>query len=307
MRTCFGARVGVAMTSFLGETHMPLYADVVGHRLPEQRLRVTPRMALAYAAGIGDQSSVCADDMSPGFMAHPAFCVSPEWRLVLQNRMSGMGLTPDETMRGVHAGQNSRFFSPIRPGSDIRVTGEVVEVRGTKAGALVRTRLEIEEAETAEPLCSTLTTALYRGVAAVGAASAADSLEDVTETWSAPATSARVTLPLDRMFAHRYSECADIWNPIHTERRAALAAGLPDIIVHGTALWALAGRELIGAYTPDEPQRLKSLNGRFSAMVIAGEPITIVHGKGSSPGEVMFSVLNAAGEEAVSRGVAHIG
>ena len=40
--------------------------------------------------------------------------------------------------------------------------------------------------------------------------------------------------------AHVYTECARIWNPIHTDRAVARAAGLPDIILHGTATLALA-------------------------------------------------------------------
>lgn len=282
---------------------MPLHADAVGRRLPVQVLRVTPRMALAYTAGIGDESACCADDSHAGFIAHPAFCVTPEWRLVVDNRARGMGLTPDEALRGVHAGQNTNFLTPIRPGADIQISGEIVEVRGTRAGGLVRTRLDISDALSGEALSSTLTSALYRGVAVEGVARAAVPVEDVTEQWSPAGAWRSVTLALDRLFAHRYSECADIWNPIHTERRVARAAGLPDIIVHGTALWALAGRELIKAYAPDAPDRLSSLNGRFSAMVLAGDPITVRHGR-APDGAVVFTVLNAAGEEAIARGVA---
>jgi acyl dehydratase len=283
---------------------MPLNADIAGRRLPEQVMQVTPRMALAYAAGIGDESDVCYDDARPDFMAHPAFCVTPEWRLVTENRTRGMGMTPDETIRGVHAGQNTRFLKPIRPGIAIRLSGEVLDARATKAGALVRTRLDIADDLNGEALSSTITTAMYRGVEVSGPAPRVADVLDVTDEWREPSEVLSVNVPLDRFFAHRYSECADIWNPIHTEQKVAHAAGLPGIIVHGTALWALAGREIISHYAPGEPQRLTSLNGRFSAMVMAGEPITIRHGIGRHPGEIMFSVLNASGREAVSRGVA---
>lgn len=283
---------------------MPLRADNVGRTLPEQVVRVTPRMALAYAAGIGELSPVCADDTHPGFMAPPAFCVRPEWQLVIANRTGGLGMTPDETIRGVHAGQNTEFHAPIRPGVALRISGEVAEVRATAAGALVRTRLKSNDAETGAPLATTLTTALYRGVAVEGEGRALSGIVDVTETAPLSANGEQVALPLDRLFAHRYTECADIWNPIHTERAVALAAGLPDIIVHGTALWALAGRVLVERYAPGAPQRLASLNGRFSAMVLAGDPIVVRHAPTATPGEVAFAVLNPQGKEAVSRGLA---
>ncbi|BCW90742.1 hypothetical protein sos41_39170 [Alphaproteobacteria bacterium SO-S41] len=283
---------------------MPLRADIIGRRLPEQVIRVTTRMALAYAAAIGEDSPACADDTRDDFIAPPAFCVTPEWQVVIANRTVGMGMTPDETVRGVHAGQNTTFLKPIRPGIAVRVGGEVVEVRQTGAGALARTRLDLADAETGEALASTLTTALYRGVKVEGEGRALAGIVDVTEAATPSAGGEEVTLPLDRFFAHRYTECANIWNPIHTERAVALAAGLPDIIVHGTALWALAGRVLTARYAPGEPQRLTSLNGRFSAMVLAGDPITIRHAPGARPGEVVFTVLNAQGQDAVSRGLA---
>jgi acyl dehydratase len=109
-------------------------------------------------------------------------------------------------------------------------------------------------------------------------------------------------ITLDRWFAHRYTECASIWNPIHTERRVALAAGLPNIIVHGTALWALAGRTV----TASRPgRRLTRLGGTFSAMVEPGSTITVRHAPSAPDLDVVrFEILNAAGRRAVSRGVA---
>jgi acyl dehydratase len=282
---------------------MPLSADIVGRPLPEQVIRVTPRMALAYAAGIGDDNAVCYDDTRPDFMAHPAYCVSPEWQVVIANRSSGLGLKPEEAVRGVHAGQNTAFHRPIRPGIAVRVGGEIVEVRATGAGALARSRLRTTNAETGELLVETLTSSMYRGVAVSGDNRTLGAIADITETWTAQAEATDDVIALDRWFAHRYTECANIWNPIHSERQVALAAGLPDIIVHGTALWALAGRALIRAYAPGQPQRLEALAGRFSAMVLPGTPIIVRHGR-MGDGAIAFTVLNEAGQTAISRGVA---
>src|SRR5215831_17990681 len=59
-------------------------------------------------------------------------------------------------------------------------------------------------------------------------------------------------LPVAPTLAHVYSECARIWNAIHTDRAAALAAGLPDIILHGTATLALAVSAVLRHLRPDE-------------------------------------------------------
>jgi hypothetical protein len=59
--------------------------------------------------------------------------------------------------------------------------------------------------------------------------------------------------------------------------RQALAAGLADIILHGTATWALAGLVILRRYADRDVWRLKRSRGRFTGMVIPGETIRIRH------------------------------
>lgn len=286
---------------------MPVDAGIVGMPLRERRVHVSVRAALAFAAAIEEDSLCCVDDMRADFMAAPTFCVRPEWAVVSANRAAGLGVSPEERTRVVHAGQSSRFIRPVKPATTVKVSGRIVAVRETRAGALVQTSLVIANCETDEPLSETMTSALYRGVGVAGAPRAMPGIVAESPGWNCPKHIRRVDLQLDRLFAHRYTECADIWNPIHTERRAALAAGLPDTIVHGTALWALAGRELVKAYVPGRPEHLRALSGTFSAMVVAGDPIAILHGQCGRDGKVAFTVLNANGAEAISKGVAAFG
>lgn len=285
---------------------MPLRSDMVGVPLAEECVTVTPRMALAYAAGIDDRNDICGDDLSPDFIAPPCFCVSLEWRLVVLNRRHRMGLSQEEAARNVHVGQNTQFFASIRPGMTVRTTSQVVEVRQTKAGALSRTLFEICDVETGTLLVRSLSASLCRGVAIEGPDRPEAGIDDVTERWIAPAVWERVPIYLDRWIAHRYTECADIWNPIHTERAAARAAGLAEPIVHGTVLWALAGREIIARYAPGAPDRLKALSGRFAAMVLPDSEIIVEHGPLAQSGAIAFTVRNNAGAFAIARGLAVI-
>ena len=118
-----------------------------------------------------------------------------------------------------------------------------------------------------------------------------------------------VEIAVPREMPHVYTECADIWNPIHTERAVALAAGLPDIILHGTATLALAARELLNREAGAAPARLARIACRFGAMVIPGATIQ-VHATGGTPiaggRAVFFTVTNAAGGPAIRDGVAII-
>ena len=64
--------------------------------------------------------------------------------------------------------------------------------------------------------------------------------------------------------AHIYTECARIWNPIHTDRAYARAAGLPDIILHGTATLALSVSKLVDVLKPE----VRRVRCRFAGMVL---------------------------------------
>ncbi len=286
---------------------MPLQSRVVGEPLPSIEMLVTPRMALAYSAGIGEAGDAAFDDTRAGFAASPFFCVTPEWQFVIAVRNKNIGVTPDEAIRAVHAGQFTQFHAPLIAGHRVRVSGSIAAIRQTRAGALSTTRMDITDLDTNTLISSTRSDGMYRDVAVEGGDRIAEPAPQGPNARTDLSNVAEVTIALDRWFAHRYTECANIWNPIHTEQRVALAANLPGTIVHGTALWALAGKAIADAYLGSNAHRLKALGGRFSAMVPAGTPIMLQHARtAENPAIVAFSVRNAAGAEAVSAGFAHL-
>lgn len=286
---------------------MPVQSRIVGEPLPSVEMLVTPRMALAYSAGIGEEGDAAFDDTRADFAASPFFCVTPEWQFVIAVRNKSIGVTPDEAIRAVHAGQFTQFRSPLIAGHRVRVSGTIAAVRQTRAGALSTTRMDITDLDAGTLISSTRSDGMYRGVAVEGGDRIAEAAPEGLSACVDLSNAAEVIIPLDRWFAHRYTECANIWNPIHTEQRVALAANLPGTIVHGTALWALAGKTICDAYAGSNAHRLQALGGRFSAMVPAGTPIVIRHARvEESPDFVAFSVLNANGEEAVSGGFARL-
>ena len=147
---------------------MPLRSDVVGESLRPLVLEVTPRRALAFAAGLGDVSAASLDDAAPGFVASPLLCVSLEWQSVIGGRNALLGLSDEEGRRGVHAGQDTRFLAPLPVGRKVRVEGRVVTVRRTPAGALSTSRIHVRDSRSGRLISTTLSTAIYRGVAVAG-------------------------------------------------------------------------------------------------------------------------------------------
>jgi acyl dehydratase len=251
-------------------------------------------MTLAYAAGIGDVGPKTFDDAAEaGMMAPPSFCSVLEWPVLSQGRARLSGLSEAERRRAVHVEQDSVFHRPIRPGDRLSTGARIVAGRATRAGAFVKTRAVTVDARNGTPVVTSWHGSIYRGVAWSGSG---------REFETGPPYPA-AGRGLDRRHAiatriesaHVYTECSGIWNPIHTERRAALAAGLPGIILHGTALWALAGRELIRSYGGNEPANLRRLRVRFAAMLEPGETLTLSSGAAVDSSNVHFAA--SAGDD----------
>jgi acyl dehydratase len=101
--------------------------------------------------------------------------------------------------------------------------------------------------------------------------------------------------------AHVYTECARIWNPIHTDAAVAHAAGLPSPILHGTATLARAV-SVLSAWSGNAVWTASRIACRFSAMVPNGTMI-VIRVLSATRGRIRFDVRNHAGDPAIRDGV----
>ena len=222
--------------------------------------------------------------------------------------MPAFGVTIEEQRRVVHAEQDTEILGPIRPGIRVISKGRLVAAKRIKPGTMTVSRLTLES-EDGRLLSTSYSTAIYREVTLQGE----DSIEQLPSDWPQKETTTswkETIIPIPRELPHIYAECANLWNPIHTEREVALAAGLPDIILHGTCTLALALKEVMDNNPKpvthhDGPVKLKRFAGRFSGMVIPGTSIRVRHATMSEGSE--FEVVNSDGKLAVSRGRAIFG
>lgn len=281
---------------------MPVLESALGLELEPQTVEVTVRMTLAFAAGVGDVGFRTFDDAGAlPLVAPPAFCARLEWGVLLAGRGASFGLDARERARAVHVEQDSTFHRPVRPGDVLTTRGRVVAIRKTSAGALVTTHLMTTEAATGAPVVTSWHSSIYRGVDIEGEGGW---VAERPEAPPAPVTLGQSrSISIAREAAHVFTECASIWNPIHSERCFALAQGLPDVILHGAATWAMAGREIVAFYAGGDPARLKRLRAKFKSPVIPGHPITLMHGA-AEPGVAHFRVTNHQGDPALVDGFA---
>ena len=286
---------------------MPLQSALAGVELGKLECEVTARQVLAYAAVVGALDAVYLDDTRPeGIVAFPLFGVRLDWPLRPYHAAEA-GLTAEEIRSAVHASQDMHFHRPIRPGDRLTTAGRVIAVEQRRPGAYAVTRYETTDAAGA-PVLTTYHGYLFRGVACAGGDRVVEQPPALPVVAPEPAELCwQATLPIERALPYTYTECTDIWNPIHTERSAALAAGLPDVILHGTATLALGVRDLLAREAGGDPARLARVCCRFGAMVRPGSTVQVNCSAVVDEGDerlVAFSVLNEAGEPAVQQGVA---
>ncbi len=292
---------------------MPIPAALVGLSLGPVVHDVDLRWTMAYAAGLGDHQPCYLDTTRPGgVVAHPLFAVCPEWPVIVSSRelSESAGVTRAEVITGVHATHDVTIHRLVRPGDRLSTTLEIVGLVDKRPGAFSTTRLETVDAD-GQPVASTTQGSIYLGVPASGdpqpdPAPPSDIVG--TERHGAPATH---SVALAAGAAHVYTECARIWNPIHTDPVVAKAAGLSDIILHGTANLAHAVSIIVASDADNDPAQVRRIAGRFAAMVPLPSTLTVnvwpANATGDGRRTVPFEVLNEAGQAAVKDGLLVLG
>ena len=243
---------------------MPLPSSVLGLSGEPVHHHVDLRWVLSYSAGIGDTSPAV---FGPDAVAHPLFVVCPEWPSVLSVRR--LGLEPAEESRGVHASHDVTIHRPVRAGDDLTTTATIVGVEEGRAGAATWLRLSTVDGR-ADPVATTYQRNVLLGVALRGDAGSIDAPPPVPDVPGSQRTGEAevrtADLPVGPQEAHVYTECSHIWNPIHTEWEAAEAAGLPFLLLHGTATLAKAVSAVDDLWGNGQRQIARIIS-RFAAQV----------------------------------------
>ena len=292
-------------------TALQIPASVVGLTAGPREHEIDARWLMAYAAALGEEAPEYFDTTrSGGILAHPLFPVCYEWPLALDVR--AMALPDEIAVRGVHATHRLAVHRPIRAGERLRTTATVAALERRPPGAYMVLRLETVDTS-GHAVTTTDYGSLYLGVACDPPPLSPQGRGQGEgwpkgEGWSNDARTGdtwSTEVPISATLAHVYTECARIWNPIHTDRAVARAAGLPDIILHGTATLALAISQTL-RHDPRGPAApVRALGCRFGAMVRLPSRL-VVRGRGPEPSPegpmVRFEALVEGGRPAVRDG-----
>ena len=264
------------------------------------------RWLMAYAAGLAEADPRYYDTLDPrGPLVHPLFPVCYEWpvAVALRDRTIPAALQT----RSVHATHHLVIHRPPRAGDTVHTTARVVDVRARRAGTLIVTRFETVDT-TGARVTTTDYGSVYRGVTLADLGDTLAGVEAPTGDEDAPRTAPTVAggwqEPVDvpANLALVYTECARIWNPIHTDLAVARGAGLTAPILHGTATLALAISRAVARELGGEPGRVAEIRARFTGMVPLPSTFT-VRGRRLESGGVAFDAIGPDGRPVLSQGV----
>ncbi len=286
---------------------MPLSSDSTGAATGAVPVAVDARWTMAYAAALGDDRACYFDTRrGGGVVAHPLFPVTFEWPVFLATHglPGNETLAAGERLRGVHATHDLHLARPIRAGETLATRARVAGVERRTPGAYQLVCLDTCDAA-GEPVCTTWYGSLYRGVEVAGPDRPPDGAPPPPGPLD-PGTLAReIEIPVSAGMPHVYTECARIWNPIHTDAAAAERAGLPGIVLHGTASLALAVSQAVAAAGGD-PTRVVRVAARFGALVRVPSTLLlrIAEPTPTPEGDALrFEIRNADGKPAIRDGL----
>src|SRR5207247_11341708 len=126
---------------------------------------------------------------------------------------------------GVHATHHVVIHRYPRADDRLLTRAQIVEVRPSRAGTLVVARLHTVT-QSGRPVTATDYGSVYRGISTEAEARAPVDPLPWSERPGSDQTRWTATVPVAARAAHVYSECARIWNPIHTDIAVARMAGL---------------------------------------------------------------------------------
>ena len=245
---------------------------ILQHTFPAIETHLTPHDAMLYALGIGvgDRPEDPRDLQyvyEKGLKVFPSqanvICHPGGW---IQDPAFGV-----DWVRLLHGEQAFEIHQPLAPGKTYtgryRITG--VLDKGAGKGALMFLRKELREKGSDSIACTVTSTYFLRGDGGSGGTTRDAPLPHPIPERACDGT---VTLATLARAALIYRLSGD-YNPIHADPVLARKAGFERPILHGLCTLGVVTRAMVQDCCDDQPERLRSLQLRFSSPVYPGETL----------------------------------
>lgn len=241
-------------------------------KFPELEYTVTPRDAMLYALGIGvGERPEDARDLQ--FVYEQGLKIFPSQVNVICHP-AGWAQDPVleiDWVKMLHGEQSFEINKPVEPGKTYTSRYKITDVldKGTGRGTLLFMRKELRE-KGSETVVSTVHSTLFlRGDGGSGGTTNEAPLPHPLPD-HAPDESVALTTLSRAALIYRLS---GDYNPIHADPALARKAGFERPVLHGLCTLGVATRAILQSCCDDHPERLRSLQLRFTSPVYPGETL----------------------------------
>jgi len=243
---------------------------------PEQEHRYTEKDAMLYALALGlGKNSTDGNELrfvyEKGLQAFPSMAVIlAHPGLWMGNPESGINL-----LKVVHGEQKVRLHQCLPSSGTVIGQSRVTAVvdKGADKGALVVVERKVVDQQSGVTLATVEQISFCRGEGGFSAEGQPSDVLPVQSTAMPSRAADQICdLPTRPEMALLYRLSSDM-NPLHADPAVACAAGFARPILHGLGTYGVACHAILKSCCDYRPERLQSLQTRFSAPVFPGETI----------------------------------
>jgi acyl dehydratase len=219
-----------------------------------------------YAIGVGAEATFSSPGTSRSPLRPlPSFAVLPG---AAARRNLDLSEIPRE--KTVHASQSLEIRRPLAVQGTLETTCRVVGVWDKGSGAMIETEATSRDAANGEIVIVNTSMSFVRGSGGFGG----DRGPSVKARMPERQPDAEVEYRTADDQALRYCLSGDD-NPLHWDPAFAKRAGFERPILHGLCTYGFATRAVVGAACKGNPDRLRSISARFSAVVYPGQRLDV--------------------------------
>lgn len=229
--------------------------QLVGQAFGPHPLGVAVDKVSDFVAVTGDEPDRWLEAAPPGFAAAALFVVAPD----LLDQLSGRSV--------IHGEQTFAWHESIRVGDLLDVTARVTKAR--QRGGVHFVGFDLSAASDNRPVLDGSSLFVISGEAIPGRAEFERS--EPPQAYRGEVKSSQFAA--SRADLIRYAAATRDWNPIHWDHEAAVAAGLPGVVVHGLLQSAWAFGTVTRQVEGDRP--LATARVRFRNPLLPARPVDL--------------------------------